>query len=318
MELRELAHAPFALSAIGLGCNNFGRTGTASETQAGTTAVVNAALDAGVTFFDTADIYGAELGLSETLLGVALTGRRDEAIVATKFGHSAVETPYDEHGSKGSRAYLRAACEASLMRLQIETIDLYQLHTPDLHTPIEETLTALAELVEEGKIRAYGASQFTTDQLHAANAAADSLDVPRLATSQDELSLIARAVEVDGRLSAAADGGQGFLPFFPLANGLFTGKFTRTERPAGTRIAEIRPHIADGADWDAMEAYQSLCDEWGVTMLEATFGWFLANPTIASVIAGATRPEQVAANGAAGATRLTASQVAAIDALFPA
>lgn len=318
MDNRTLPYAPFAVSAIGLGCNNFGRTGTASEFQDGTTAVVTAALDAGVTFFDTADIYGHELGLSETLLGVALKGRRDEAIVATKFGHSEVATPYDAVGAKGSRAYLRAACEASLTRLQIEIIDLYQLHTPDPSTPIEETLTALAELVDEGKIRAYGASQFTADQLREANATADALGITRLATSQDELSLIARAVETDGRLDAAREGGQGFLPFFPLANGLFTGKFTRTERPEGTRITNIRPHIADNADWDAMEAYQALCDEWGVTMLEATFGWFLANPAIASVIAGATRPEQVAANGAAGATRLTPDQVAAIDALFPA
>ena len=317
MELRPLAHAPFAVSAVGLGCNNFGRSGTASESQQGTADVVNAALDAGVAFFDCADIYGGQWGLSETLLGEALGGRRDEAIIATKFGHFAVETPLDALGAKGSRDYLRAAVDASRERLRIETIDLFQIHTPDPVTPIEETLSALAELVAEGSIRAYGCSQYTTDQLHAANAAADELSVARFATSQDELSLIARDVEIDGRLDAAREGGQGFLPFFPLANGLFTGKFTRTERPAGTRIAEIRPQVADNADWDAIEAYQALCDEWGVTMLEATFGWFLARDVVSSVIAGATRPEQVAANGAAGATRLSSAQVAAIDALFP-
>ena len=318
MEQRHLAHAPFSVSAVGLGCNNFGREGTASHTPEGTAAVVNAALDAGVTFFDTADIYGAELGLSENHLGLALTSRRDEAIVATKFGHIAVETPLDKLGAKGSRAYVRAAVDASRRRLGIDTIDLYQQHTPDLTTPIEETLGALAELVTEGAIRAYGCSQFTTDQLHAANAAADALGVSRFATSQDELSLIARTVEVDGRLAAAEEGGQGFLPFFPLANGLFTGKFTRTDRPADSRIARIRPQIADEADWDAMESYQVLCDSWGVTMLQATLGWFLARPGVASVIAGATRPEQVAQNGAAGDWRLTPAQVAAIDTLFPA
>ena len=318
MEQRTLAHAPFAVSAVGLGCNNFGREGTASYTAEGTAAVVDAALDAGVAFFDTADIYGAELGLSETLLGKALRTRRDEAIVATKFGHIAVETPLDELGSKGSRAYIRGAVDASRQRLGIETIDLYQQHTPDLATPIDETLGALAELVSEGAIRAYGCSQFTTDQLHTANTAADTLGVARFATSQDELSLISRTVDIDGRFAAAEDGGQGFLPFFPLANGLFTGKFTRTDRPADSRIARIRPQIADEADWDVMESYQELCDELGVTMLEATMAWFLARPVVASVIAGATRPHQVAANAAAGDTRLDAKSLAAIDALFPA
>ncbi|MGC4174261.1 aldo/keto reductase [Demequina sp.] len=318
MELRTLAHAPFAVSAVGLGCNNFGREGTVTETQEGTDAVINAALDAGVTFFDTADIYGGTWGLSESLMRTALADRRDEAIIATKFGHNEVATPLDELGAKGSRAYLRAAADASRERLGIDVIDVFQIHTPDPATPIEETLAALAELVSEGAIRAYGASQFTAAQLREANAAADALGVPRFATSQDQLSLAAREAEVDGRIDAAVEGGQGYLPFFPLHNGLFTGKFTRTERPGDTRIARIRPQIADDANWDAMEAYQALCDDWGITMLDATFGWFLANPAIASVIAGATRPEQVAANAAAGKTRLSAEQVAQIDALFPA
>lgn len=318
MELRSLAHAPFAVSAVGLGCNNFGREGTASETQDGTDAVIHAALDAGVTFFDTADIYGGQWGLSESLMRGALADRRDEAIVATKFGHSEVATPLDGLGAKGSRAYLRAAADASRERLGIDVIDLFQIHTPDPKTPIEETLEALAELAEQGAIRACGASQFTAVQLREANAAADRLGIARFATSQDQLSLAVRDAEVDGRLEAAEDGGQGYLPFFPLHNGLLTGKFTRTERPAGTRIAQIRPQIADQANWDAMEAYQALCDEWDLTMLEATFGWFVAKPAIASVIAGATRPEQVTANAKAGETRLTQEQVSAIDALFPA
>jgi len=317
MDLRPLAHAPFAVSAVGLGCNNFGRTGTASEGQDGTDAVLHAALDAGVSFLDTADIYGAEWGLSETLMGKVLHSRRDEAIIATKFGHHEVATPLDALGAKGSRAYLRAAADESRRRLQVDVIDLFQIHTPDPLTPITETLAGLAELQDAGVIRAYGCSQFTAAQLAEANAAADALGVARFATSQDELSLIAREAEADGRIDAARDGGQGYLPFFPLANGLFTGKFTRTDRPADSRIARVRPHIADNADWDAMEAYQALCDDWGLTMLEATFGWFLANPAIASVIAGATRPEQVTANGAASATALSAEQVSAISALFP-
>ena len=318
MEQRRLGSAPFTVSAVGLGCNNFGRTGTASESQEGTDAVISAALDAGVTFFDTADLYGGEWGLSETLMGNAWRGRRDEAIVATKFGFVDAETPLDELGTKGSRAYLRAACEASLERLQTDRIDLFQQHTPDVDTPIEETVGALYELVEEGKIRAFGVSQFTSSQLDAADAAASAVGAPGVASSQDELSLIARAVEGDGRLAAAERIGAGFLPFFPLANGLFTGKFTRTDMPADSRIARQRPHIAQDADWDAMEAYQSLCEQWGVTMLEATLGWFLARPVVSSVIAGATRPEQVAQNAASATWRPTPDQVTQIDALFPA
>ena len=319
MELRPLRNSSLRASAVGLGCNNFGRTGTATQSQEGTTAVINAALDAGITFFDTADVYGGTWGLSESLMAEALRSRRDQAIVATKFGHVMVATPLDEHGPKGARAYIRAAVDASLGRLGIDAIDLYQQHTPDPSVPIGETLSALGELVGEGKIRAYGHSQFTAEQILQAERAALELGVPPFVTSQDELSLARRAVETDGRFAAAADAGLGFLPFFPLANGLFTGKFTRTDRPAGTRITEIRPQIADDADWDAMEAYQRLCDERGITMLEATFGWFLANPVVASVIAGATRPEQVVQNAAAAsAWAPSAEDIAAIDALFPA
>ena len=318
MEQRTLGSAPFTVSAVGLGCNNFGREGTASQSQEGTDAVIHAALDAGVTFFDTADLYGGQWGLSETLMGHALAGRRDEAILASKFGFTEVATPLDELGPKGSPSYLRAACEASLTRLRTDRIDLFQQHQPDASVPIAETLGALAELVDEGKIRAYGVSQYTADQLTAADAAASDLGIPAIASSQDELSLIARAVETDGRLAAAERIGAGFLPFFPLANGLFTGKFTRTDMPADSRIARQRPHIAKDADWDAMEAFQSLCDEWGVTMLEATLGWFLARRAVASVIAGATRPEQVRQNAASAAWRPSADQVALIDALFPA
>lgn len=318
MEQRALGTAPFTVSAVGLGCNNFGRKDTVTETQEGTDAVLNAALDAGVTFLDTADLYGGDWGVSETLMGIALRGRRDEATVATKFGFTEVATPLDPLGAKGSRAYVRAACDASLQRLQTDRIDLFQQHQPEPATPIEETVGALHELVEEGKIRAFGVSQFAAEQLAAADAAATSVGAPGIASSQDELSLIARGVEGDGRYATAGRIGAGFLPFFPLANGLFTGKFTRTDMPEDSRIARIRPQIAQNADWDAIEAYQALCDDWGVTMLEATFGWFLARAGISSVIAGATKPEQVEANAAAGQWRPAPEQVDAIDALFPA
>lgn len=319
METRRLGKSGLAASVVGLGCNNFGRAGTLTATQEGTSAVLNAALDAGVTFFDTADIYGGEWGVSETLMGAVMRGRRGQAVIATKFGHTAVETPLDALGPKGSSAYVKAAADASLSRLGVETIDLFQQHTPDSSVPIEETLDALAGLVVAGKIRAYGHSQFSSKQLQAADRAAGAMGVSPFATSQDELSLIARTVETDGRLAAAEAAGMAFLPFFPLANGLFTGKFTRTERPTGTRIADTRPHVADQADWDALEAYQAFCDARGITMLEATIGWFLAKPVVGSVIAGATRPEQVAANAAAAsAWKPAAPDLAAIDRLFPA
>lgn len=318
MEKRTLGHSGLSASTVGLGCNNFGRAGTATHTQEGTNAVLRAALDAGVTFFDTADIYGGTWGLSETLMAEVLRSRRSEAVVATKFGHTAVATPLDERGPKGSSAYVRAAVDASLSRLGVEVIDLFQQHMPDPSVPIEETLEALAELVVDGKIRAYGHSQFSVEQLRAADRAAAAMGVAPFVTSQDELSLAARAVEADGRLAAAEEAGMAFLPFFPLANGLFTGKFTRTERPTGTRIADLRPHVADGADWDAMEAYQAFCDARGITMRDATIGWFLAKPVVGSVIAGATRPEQVTANAAAAsAWSPTADDIAVIDALFP-
>ncbi len=318
MEQRTLGTAPFTVSAIGLGCNNFGREGTASQTQEGTDAVIHAALDAGVTFFDTADLYGGSWGASETLMGNAWQGRRDEVVLASKFGFTEVETPLDKFGAKGSRAYLRAACEASLERLQTDRIDLFQQHQPDPETPFEETLGALGELVEEGKILSYGVSQFTAEQLTRADAVAHDLRMPTIASSQDELSLIARGVDTDGRFAAAERIGAGFLPFFPLANGLFTGKFSRTEMPADSRIARQRPHIAQDADWDAMEAFERLCKEWGVTILEATFGWFLSRRAVSSVIAGATRPEQVRQNGASASWRPTPDQVTMIEALFPA
>ncbi len=319
METRILGQSALTASVVGLGCNNFGRLGTVTQTQEATSAVLNAALDAGVTFFDTADVYGATWGLSETLMAQVLKSRRSEAVVATKFGHTTTATPLDELGPKGSRAYIRAAVDGSLSRLGVDAIDLFQQHMPDPSVPIEETLGALAELVVDGKIRAYGHSQFSAVQVRAADLAATALGVPAFATSQDELSLAARAVEADGRLAVAHQAGLSFLPFFPLANGLFTGKFTRTDRPAGTRIADLKPEVADQADWDAMEAYQAFCDARGVTMLEATMGWFLSKPVVGSVIAGATKPEQVTANAAAAsAWSASADDIAAIDALFPA
>lgn len=317
MQTRALGPSDLTVSVVGLGCNNLGRPGTRTETQDGATAVVAAALEAGVTLFDTADIYGARYGLSETLLGEALRGRRDEAVIATKFGHQDYDSPLADVGPRGGRAYIRAAVEGSLRRLQTDRIDLYQLHTPDPVTPIEETLDALDELVREGAVRAVGHSNLDGDAIRAADDAATRLGVARFSSAQNEYSLLARQAESDV-LPAVRERGLGFLPYFPLANGLFTGKFSRTARPADSRIARQRPHVADEAPWDAIEAFEAFAADRGIGILEATFGWLLARPELSSVIAGATRPEQIAENARAGSGwRPDADEVAAIDALFP-
>lgn len=316
METRTLGTSPLAVSVVGLGCNNLGRPGTLTLDQAGTDAVVHAALDAGITFFDTADVYGAEYGLSETRLGAALAGRRDEAVIATKFGHVEIDSPLTEFGPRGGRAYIRAAIEGSLRRLNVETIDLYQQHTPDPSVPIAETLGALDELVREGKVRQIGSSNFDAAQLTEADAEATRLGSARFVSAQNHYNLLARDAEADV-IPAAERLGLGFLPYFPLANGLFTGKFSRSEMPADTRIARQRPHVHENAPWDAIEAFERFAAKQGIGILEATFGWFLSRPALASVIAGATKPEQVRANAAAGSGwRPTPAERAEIDALF--
>lgn len=305
------------VSAVGLGCNNFGRPGTRTETIDGTRDVLDAAIDAGVTFLDTADMYGRDPGLSETLMGEALKGRRDQVILATKFGHSGRDMGYPLSGAKGSRSYVRRAVEASLSRLQTEWIDLYQLHTPDPHTPIEETLDVLADLVREGKVRYIGHSNLSGWQIAEAHyVAAQRAGVP-FVSAQNHYSLLARAAEREV-LPAVERFGLGFLPYFPLHNGLLTGKFTRDHAPADSRIMRQRQHVWQEAPWDAIEEYRAFCEERGITMLEATFGFMLARASLASVIAGATSPDQVRANAAAAtAWTPSAEELARIDAIFP-
>src|SRR6187431_915310 len=296
--LRRVGASGLLVSAVGLGCNNFGRPGTRTETLEGTREVLDAAIDAGVTFLDTADMYGREPGLSETLMGEALQGRRDQVVLATKFGHFGRDMGSPVTGSKGSRRYIRRAVEASLTRLQTEWIDLYQLHTPDPHTPIEETLDALGDLVREGKVRYLGHSNLAGWQIAEAHyVAADRSGVP-FVSAQNHYSLLARAAEREV-LPAVERFGLGFFPFFPLHNGLLTGKFTRDHAPADSRIMRQRQHVWQEAPWDALESFQVFCDERDITMLEATYGWLLSRPALSSVIAGATNPDQVRANAAA-------------------
>jgi aryl-alcohol dehydrogenase-like predicted oxidoreductase len=318
IEYRTLGRSGLVVSTIGLGCNNFGRAGTATETQEGTNAVIGAAIDAGVTLFDTADIYGRERGLSETLMGNALAGKRDKIVLATKFGMDMQGANGPDWGARGSRRYVRRAVEASLTRLQTEWIDLYQLHRPDGVTPIEETLEVLDDLISEGKVRYIGHSNLAGWQIADAEYQAVLGGHPKFISAQNEYNLLARGAEREV-LPAVNRYGLGFLPFFPLQNGLLTGKFTRAGGPADSRIMQQRKHLVDDAPWELLDEFQALCDDRGVTMLQATFGWLLAQPGLTSVIAGATRPEQVRANAeAATAWRPSPGDVAEISRIFAA
>lgn len=314
--VRRVGSSGLLVSATGLGCNNFGRPGTRTETLDGTIEVLDAAIEAGVTFLDTADMYGGEPGLSETLVGEALQGRRDRVVLATKFGHPGRDMGYRISAAKGSRSYVRVAVEESLRRLRTDWIDLYQLHVPDPQTPIAETLSVLEDLVREGKIRYFGHSNLSGWQIADADHTATDRG-NRFISAQNHYSLLARAAEREV-LPAARRFGLGFFPFFPLHNGLLTGKFTRDGGPDGSRIMMQRRHVWQDAPWDALEEYQRFCDERGISMLQATFGWLLAQPALSSVIAGATSPEQVRANAeAAAAWTPSSADLAVIEGLFP-
>lgn len=316
MSQRRVGASGLLVSATGLGCNNFGRAGTATESIEGTRAVIDAAIAHDITLFDTADMYGAVAGTSETLMGEALRGRRDRVVLATKFGHDR-DMGYDFPAARGSRRYVRLAVEQSLRRLQTDWIDLYQLHLPDPETPIAETTDALDELVREGKIRYYGHSNFTGWQIAEAEFTSSARSTGRFVSAQNHYSLLARAAEREV-LPAVERYGLGFFPFFPLHNGLLTGKFTRQGGPDGSRIMSTRRHVWENAPWDAVETFRDFCEARGITMLQATFGWLLARPAVSSVIAGATSAAQVEANAEAGdAWRPDADDLAEIDRIFP-
>ena len=315
---RPLGRSGLLVSTVGLGCNNFGRPKTLTETQEGTDAVIHAAIDAGVTLFDTADIYGGRRGLSETFMGNALKGRRDDIVLATKFGLDMAGENGPDWGARASRRYIRTAVENSLRRLQTDYIDLYQLHRPDGVTPIDEILSALDDLVRDGKVRYLGHSNLAGWQIAEAEYAARMLGKEKFISAQDEYSLLVRGVEREV-LPAVRAYGLGFLPYFPLYNGLFTGKFSRDGGPADSRIMHTRPHVLETVPWDAYDRYAEFCVQRDITMLEATFGWLLAQPNLTSVIAGATTPEQIRQNASASVSwSPTAADVLTISELFPA
>jgi aryl-alcohol dehydrogenase-like predicted oxidoreductase len=305
-----LASRPFGdsglqVSVVGLGCNNFGRRIDLEATR----AVVDAALEAGVTFFDTANTYGR--GQSEEFLGEVLEGRRDQVTLATKFGMDMG----DGKGPRGSRDYILQAIEASLRRLRTDAIDVYWYHRPDGVTPIAETLEALDELVRRGSVRAIGASNFSAQQLEEADAVARERGLTRFTAVQNEYSLLVRDAERDV-LPTSERLGIGFVPFFPLASGLLTGKYRRGEAgPSGARLSD-RDEIASDEQFDLLDALQGYADARDVSLVDVAIGALIARPVVSSVIAGATRPEQVRANAAAARWQPTDADLAELKELL--
>ena len=312
MRYRSLGNSGLVVSVAGLGCNNFGRSLDADATR----AVVDAALDAGITLLDTADSYGGA-GRSEEILGEVLAGRRDQVVLATKFGHRNVDMGYGAAaGAKGGRGYIMHAIEQSLRRLRTDYIDLYQLHTPDPATPIEETLTALGELVAQGKVRYIGHSNFSGWQLAEAAGVARELRTAGFISAQNHWSLLERGSEAEV-VPAAVHYGLGVLPYFPLANGLLTGKVRRGQAPpAGSRLASRRDYITD-QKLDKVEALIGWAKEHGVTILDVAIGGLAAQPGCSSVIAGATSPEQAKANAVAASWIPSPDELADLNRIVP-
>lgn len=313
MRYRQLGNSGLTVSVVGLGGNNFGRRLDLD----GTRAVVHAALDAGVTLFDTADIYGTDRdGGSESLLGEVLAGRRDDVVLATKFGMDMAGSNGPDWGVRGSRRYIRRAVEASLRRLRTDHIDLYQMHAPDRRTPIAETLAALDELVEAGKVRYLGSSNFSGWQVADADWTAWTAGGERFVSAQNHYNLLERDAEAE-LVAACERFGVGVLPFFPLANGLLTGKYRRGQPPpAGTRLTG-KPDVLSDRNFDQVEALEKYAAGRGISLLDVAIGGLAAQPMVASVIAGATSPEQVRANVAAGAWLPSPADLTALDELVP-
>lgn len=306
MRFRQLGRSGLTVSEVGLGCNNFGIRCDFDRSK----EVIHAALDAGITLFDTADIYGGRGG-SESIMGRVLSGHRDEIVLASKFG---MDMGTGE-SARGSRRYIRKAIEASLTRLDTDHLDLYQFHEPDPLTPIEETLAALNELVQEGKVRYIGSSNFSAWQVVAADHIAKASSSERFISAQNHFNILRREVEVE-LVPAAEAYGIGILPYYPLASGLLTGKFRRGETaPVGSRLAS-RPDEVIGANFDLLEGLIAFAAERSMELLDLAFAYLLAFGEVSSVIAGATSARQVERNTATQVTGLSDADRAALIALL--
>ena len=306
MQYRRLGNSGLEVSLVGLGCNNFGRR----LDLEGTRAVVDRALDLGITLLDTADVYGQ--GDSERMLGEILGVRRKHILIATKFG-SVMDQAGRMRGA--SRRYIMTAVEESLRRLRTDWIDLYQLHGPDPNTPVEETLRALDDLVRQGKVRYIGSSNFQGWQVADAEWLGRQIGTNRFVSCQNEYSLLARRSERD-LFPAMRAYGLGLLPFFPLASGFLTGKYRRDHMPEGGRLSGgggMAERIMTAANWALLDRLEAFARERGHTLLDLAFAWLASRPIVSSVIAGAMRPEQVEQNVRAGEWSLTADEVAQVD-----
>jgi aryl-alcohol dehydrogenase-like predicted oxidoreductase len=308
MAFRRLGGSGLVVSVAGLGCNNFGMRIDLDAAR----AVVDAALDAGVTFFDTSDSYGA----SEEFLGEVLEGRRDDVVLATKFGWSLRGANGADWGARGSRRYIRKAVERSLRRLRTDWIDLYQLHQPDPLTPIEETLSVLTDLVHEGKVRYVGSSNFAAWQVADAAWTAREAGLERFVSAQNHYNLIDRKIETE-LVPACEHFGVGLLPFFPLASGLLTGKYRRGEAPPDDSRMKQWGMTAQLTDerFDVVDKLAAFAAERSISLLDVALGGLAAMPTVTSVIAGATSPEQLRANVAATAWQPDAGDLEALRSL---
>ncbi|MFX1821119.1 aldo/keto reductase [Pseudarthrobacter sp. CC4] len=314
---RRVGKSGLTVSTVGLGCNNLGRANTVTESQEATDAVVHAALDAGITLFDVADTYGREPGLSETMLGRALGSRRPDVVLATKFGMDMKGASGPDFGARGSRRYIIQAVEASLRRLGTDWIDLYQFHTPDPLTPIDETLSALDTLVTSGKVRYLGHSNRAGWQIAQAEYVARELGGARFISTQNHYNLLDRRAELEVT-PAAEEFGLGVLPYFPLANGLLTGKYSPGHAPEGSRLSHTRTNLVHDADWDQLDRFSRFAGDRGLNEVQVAFSWLAAQPSVASVIAGATRPEQVRQNAEAADWVPSDKDLAELDDIFPA
>jgi aryl-alcohol dehydrogenase-like predicted oxidoreductase len=296
VQLHELGSSGLRVSRVGLGCNNFGRR----LDLEGTRAVVETVLEEGINFFDTADIYGG--GDSERFLGEILAGRRDQVVLATKFGMGG-----EEGTARGTRDYMRRALEGSLERLRTDYVDLYYYHQPDDVTPIAETVAAMTELVEEGRVRAIGVSNFSLEQLN------EAVEAGPVAALENRYSLLEREAEADV-LPRCAELGVSFIPYFPLAGGLLTGKYRRGEpAPAGTRL-EGSDRLTDEA-FDRVEKLEEFAQARGHTLLDLAIAGLASRPAVTSVISGATKPDQVRANASGGEWKLGAEELAELSSI---
>jgi 1-deoxyxylulose-5-phosphate synthase len=316
MDMRRLGNSGLTVSVVGLGGNNLGRAGTATETAAGAAAVVNVAIDAGITLFDTSDSYGKTPGLSEELLGRALGTRREDVVVATKFGMDMGGTNGPDYGARGSRRYIIRAVEASLTRLRTDWIDLYQFHTPDPLTPIEETLAALDSLVKSGKVRYLGHSNRAGWQIADADFVARMGGSTRFISAQNHYNLLDRRAELEV-VPAALAYGIGVLPYYPLASGLLTGKYGNGSAPEGSRLSRSRSDVLAQTDFEQLGRFSAFAAACELSEVTVAVSWLAAQPAVASVIAGATTPDQVRENARAARWEPSPEDLTELDTIFP-